>query len=118
MVTFCTSRAQPVSARTLPTSRSVFLLLTSARHDKPNISQSTCSSSATACRPPAGNTTPRCSTLISLRPRLSSGWLWTMLCNAADARARASLLPRELPSNRESLSLPCSSWMSSGRQPD
>lgn len=33
-LTFCTSSAQPVSARTLPTSRSVFLLLTSARHDR------------------------------------------------------------------------------------
>lgn len=32
--TFCTSRAQPVSARTLPTSRNVFLLLTSARHER------------------------------------------------------------------------------------
>lgn len=32
--TFCTSRAQPISARTLPTSRRVFLLFTSARHDK------------------------------------------------------------------------------------
>lgn len=33
-LTFCTSRAQPVRARTLPTSRSVFLLLTSARHER------------------------------------------------------------------------------------
>lgn len=34
LCTFWTSRAQPINALTLPTSRSVFLLLTSARHDK------------------------------------------------------------------------------------
>ena len=57
------------------------------------------------------------STLASLRPRLSSGCECTMLCSAAAARALAALLPRVLPSNPGSLSLPCSSCMSSGRQP-
>ncbi|KAG9355028.1 hypothetical protein JZ751_001741 [Albula glossodonta] len=41
-----------------------------------------------------------------------------MLWRAALARARASLLPREFPRSTESLSLPWSSWMSKGKQPD
>lgn len=41
-----------------------------------------------------------------------------MLWSAALARARASRLPLAAPSSDESLLLPCSSWMSSGRQPD
>jgi len=57
------------------------------------------------------------STLASLRPRLSSGWEWTMLCRAAAALALAALLPRVLPSNPGSLSLPWRSCISSGRQP-
>jgi hypothetical protein len=39
-----------------------------------------------------------------------------MLCKAAAARARASLLPLVLPSNAESLSLPCRSWINNGMQ--
>lgn len=57
------------------------------------------------------------STLASLRPRLSSGWEWTMLCRAAAALSLAALLPLVLPSNPESLSLPCNNWISKGRQP-
>ena len=41
-----------------------------------------------------------------------------MLCSAADARALAAALPRVLPRRPESLSLPWSSWISSGRHPE
>ena len=57
-------------------------------------------------------------TRISRLPLLSSGCEWMMLWSAALALARASLLPREFPSNTESLSLPCKSWMRRGRHPD
>lgn len=56
-------------------------------------------------------------TLASRRPRLSSGWEWTMLWRAAAALARAALLPLVLPSNPESLSLPWRSWTRRGRHP-
>ena len=55
--------------------------------------------------------------LASRRPRLSSGLECTMLCRAAEARALAAALPRVLPRRPESLSLPCRSWISRGRQP-
>lgn len=58
------------------------------------------------------------STLASLLPRLSSGWEWTMLCRAAAALSLAALLPLVLPSNPESLSLPCNNWINKGRQPE
>ena len=55
--------------------------------------------------------------LASRRPRLSSGLECTMLCRAAEALALAAALPRVLPRRPESLSLPCRSWISRGRQP-
>ena len=56
--------------------------------------------------------------LASRRPRLSSGLECTMLCRAAEALALAAALPRVLPRRPESLSLPCRSWISRGRQPE
>lgn len=41
-----------------------------------------------------------------------------MLCRAAAALSLAALLPLVLPSNPESLSLPCNNWISKGRQPE
>lgn len=41
-----------------------------------------------------------------------------MLCRAAAALSLAALLPLVLPSNPESLSLPCNNWINKGRQPE